>query len=303
MAMMAELLRIFVLVTFILAYLGNAEDYDNEYDNNDGYDYGCTEEHQRALNSRPLSSRALMWWPYVECRNGLPYVTCYGDLKCNHTRQQWDGLPTARRLWTRKRANDRVSQACEFVDAVLQQGIPTLSRESHRLSLPSYNFKVDRNAWTNRDLKVKITLTRFKDFSRVVSKINACVPSMKNGNVSVSCDLNIGGIEAMLLAETKGDSLLGDAKLVRVNAFLYPMVGKLEVTCAMNKPAFLRSFVVKGDYIEVTVGENLDLNPLRMSIFKTHIRHYIGTQQEEKLDSYYEERLKDAFSRVTFFFF
>ncbi|KAL3243709.1 hypothetical protein MRX96_020096 [Rhipicephalus microplus] len=50
----------------------------------------------------------------------------------------------------------------------------------------------------------------------------------------------------------------------------------------MNKPAFLRSFVVKGDYIEVTVGENLDLNPLRMSIFKTHIRHYIGTQQEQR---------------------
>ncbi|KAL1468027.1 hypothetical protein MTO96_041753, partial [Rhipicephalus appendiculatus] len=77
-------------------HIGNAND-----DIEDSGDEDCTEAQQRAINGRPLSSRHFMWWPYDACGNGLTYVTCDGDLKCNGIRRQWGGPSiSTRTLWT-----------------------------------------------------------------------------------------------------------------------------------------------------------------------------------------------------------
>ncbi|KAL1425108.1 hypothetical protein MTO96_019459 [Rhipicephalus appendiculatus] len=126
---------------------------------------------------------------------------------------------------------------------------------------------------------------------------------MVAGNVSVSCSLGIDGIVAELQTETKGDNLLATTKSVRVEARMSGMTGRLEVTSAMNQPAFLRSFVVENGNFDVTVGHNLELNSIRMGNFKSNIRRYLSQHLQEKFYSYYQTLLGHAFSSKSFFLF
>ncbi|KAH7961723.1 hypothetical protein HPB52_011581 [Rhipicephalus sanguineus] len=202
---------------------------------------------------------------------------------------------------------DSVGQANDFVDTVLLQRMPTLIRETvvhGHLSLPFHYFKVYKTAWLmNRDLKVYVLSGRFRHFSTAVRRNDDCVLSMVAGNVSVSCSLSIDGIVAELQTEAKGDNLLATKKSVRVDAQMYGMTGRLEVTSAMNQPAFLRSFVVENGYFHVTVGHNLELNSVRMSNFESNIRWYLGQHLQEKFYTYYEALLRHAFARKSFFLF
>lgn len=293
-------MRLFVLALLFVAHFGNAQgDADSDED--------CTEAQQRAINGRPLSQRRFMWWPYDACSNGFTYVTCDGDLKCNGIRRQWGGPSVATRtLWTHTRGGNSVSQANDFVDTVLLQRMPTLIRETFiqgHLSLPYHYFKVYKTSWTNRDLKVNVLSGRFRHFNTAVTRSDDCVLSMVAGNVSVSCRLDVDGIVAELQTETKGDNLFATTKSVRVDARMSGMTGRLEVTSAMNQPAYLRTFIVENGYFDVTVGHNLELNSVRMSNFESNIRRYLGQQLQEKFYSYYETLLGHAFSRMSFFLF
>ncbi|XP_075724124.1 salivary anticoagulant protein P23-like [Rhipicephalus microplus] len=124
---------------------------------------------------------------------------------------------------------------------------------------------------------------------------------MAAGNVSVSCSLDIGGIVTERQTEMKEYNFLATTKSVRVKARMSGMTGRLEVTSAMNHPAFLRSFVVENGYFKVAVGHNLELNSVRMNNFKSNIRRYLSQNLQQKLYSYYQAVLGHAFPRKSFF--
>ncbi|XP_075537915.1 salivary anticoagulant protein P23-like [Dermacentor variabilis] len=289
-------MKTFVVVLFIVIHFGNAEVSDED---------DCTEAQQRAMNGRSLSSRRFMWWPFDACKDGFTRVTCEGDLECHALRLQSTGFDvSSRTLWTHTRGTDSVSKANDFVDTVLLQRMPTLVRRYQgSFSLAPYYFKVYKTSWTNRDLKVYVNSGQFRNFDTSVRRVGDCVLAMVAGNVSLSCALSIGGIAAELHTETKGDGLLGIIKSVRVEALQYQTTGKVEVTAALNQPAFVRTLIVDNAGFEVTPGHNLELNSIRMRNFKSRMGAYLMEQMREKFYSNYEAILRHAFSRNSFFLF
>ncbi|KAL3243712.1 hypothetical protein MRX96_020099 [Rhipicephalus microplus] len=300
-----------ILVLLIIAHFGNAEalsyervfGYDvHEYEGDYSYGY-CSGTLARRTNHRTWSTRRFMWWQYEACSSGRTYVTCGGDLRCTSPRRRCGRACT---LWTNTKGTgtNAVSQANEFVDSVLLQRMTALVREtSEQLSLPSHFFRVHGTSLRNDDLEVDVISGRFKNFGNAVRRRGNCVHSMVAENVTISCSLSIDGVVAELLAEWECECWYGSKNYIHVDAPMCATTGLLEVTSARNKPAFLRTFLVDDSCFEVTHGDNNFLNSGRRNNFDSHISRYLGEQLQQKFYSYYEEKLEQAFSSLSFSMF
>uniref|UniRef100_A0A6M2D088 Putative salivary secreted protein n=1 Tax=Rhipicephalus microplus TaxID=6941 RepID=A0A6M2D088_RHIMP len=308
---MKQIMGVIILVLFIIAHFGNAEalsyervfDYDvHEYEGD--YPYGdCSGTLVQSTNHRTWSTRRLMWWQYEACSSGRTYVTCGGELRCTSTRRRCGRACT---LWTNTRGTgtNTVSQANEFVDSVLLQRMPTLVREtSEHLSLPSCYFTVHSTSWRENDLEVEVISGRFRNFRNAVRRRGNCVHSMVAGNVTISCSLSIDGVVAELMTETECGCWYGSRNYIHVDARMCGTTGRLEVTSARNEPAFLRTFVVDNSCFDVTLGGNFFLSSNQRNSLESDIRRYLVTQLQQKFSSYYEEKLEQAFSRMSFSMF
>lgn len=203
-----------------------------------------------------------------------------------------------------KGGSSSVNQANEFMDVVLLQRMPVLIRETPGLfpsaPLPPYYFKVHKTSITNRDLKVNVTRGEIKYFDTAVHRVGDCIPALVAGNTSVTCTIRFDEILAKLVTVTKGDNLLGIVKTVDVDALVYNTTGRLEVTAAPNRPGFVRTLFVETVNIGVRPGDNLDLNEVRMSNFKSHIANFVREEFYMNVYGNYQTLLNHAVARMNF---
>uniref|UniRef100_G3MRY7 Salivary secreted protein n=1 Tax=Amblyomma maculatum TaxID=34609 RepID=G3MRY7_AMBMU len=200
--------------------------------------------------------------------------------------------------------SNKVNEANDFIDVVLLQRMPMLIRDTPGLyptaPLPPFTFKVYKTAITNRDLKVNVTRGGIKNFDTAVRRVGDCDPKVVAGNTSVTCVISFDGIASDMVAVTKGDNLLGTIKDVGVQAVVYNTTGTMEVTAARNRPGFVRTFFVEHVKLEVTPGDNLDLNAVRMSNFKSYIANYLREELYLNLYGNYQTLLNYAVATMNF---
>uniref|UniRef100_A0A090XDD5 Secreted protein n=1 Tax=Ixodes ricinus TaxID=34613 RepID=A0A090XDD5_IXORI len=116
-----------------------------------------------------------------------------------------------------------VTDSNVFVDTVLSQRVPAIIRTTPSLypaaQIPFHNFKIKKTGLGIRDLKVNLTEgavrgagTPWSDASGDCNR-----PTQVAGNTSITCTLDLSGLNVTYTAQTKGDNVLSTRKTIWVH--------------------------------------------------------------------------------------
>ncbi|KAM7295332.1 neuroglian, partial [Ixodes scapularis] len=188
-----------------------------------------------------------------------------------------------------------------FLDTVLNEKLPLLIRDSPTLfpvvRIPDFNFVVAKNALTNHDLYANLTEGAIQGLDTAAKRMGDCLaPAGKDVVPTVSCTLDLDGINATFLAFTKGDNLWSSLKEIWVHVAVVDFVARFEATGFGEQETQLRSLEVLQIRFNTTYNKDLSLNTERQMQFKNHIEDKVKETLQEKLYGEYKSQLSRALS-------
>lgn len=198
-----------------------------------------------------------------------------------------------------------VQDANHFVDTVLNDRLPPLVRASLTLfpvvRIPFFNFDVAKNAPTNRNLHSNLTEGAIRGLDTVVKRMGECLaPAFKDGIPTITCTLDLNGINTTFLAFTRGDNLLSSLKEIWVNTVTVDSVARFEATGVRGRESVLRTFEVPHLHFATSYNSELHLNTERQRQFKNHIEAKVKETLQETLYGEYRLLLTRAVAATPF---
>ncbi|XP_040071898.1 uncharacterized protein LOC115310391 [Ixodes scapularis] len=185
-----------------------------------------------------------------------------------------------------------------FVPKGLSSDSPTLFPV---VRIPDFNSVVAKNACTNRDLYANFTEGAIQGFDTAATRMGDCLaPAYKDVVPTVSCTLDLDGINATFLAFTRGEDLWSSLNEIWVHVVVVDSVTRFEATGFGERESQLRSLELLQIRFNTTYNKGLSLNTERQRQFKNHIEDKVKEILQETLYGKYKSLLSRAI-RVTAF--
>ncbi|CAN8025402.1 unnamed protein product [Ixodes persulcatus] len=186
-----------------------------------------------------------------------------------------------------------------FVDTVLNEKLPLLIRDSPTLfpvvRIPDFNFVVAKNAFTNLDLYANLTEGAIQGLDTAAKRMGDCLaPTYQDVVPTVSCTLDLDGLNATFLAFTRGDDWWSSLKEIWVHVVVVDYFARFEATGFGERESQLRSLEVLQIRFDTTYNKDLSLNTERQRQFKNHIEDKVKEVLQETLYGEYKSLLSRA---------
>lgn len=198
-----------------------------------------------------------------------------------------------------------VGDSNRFLDIILEDKLPRQIRDLKNVypfvKVPYFKFKIKSTGITNRELKVKVKYGALNGFDTGVRRIGECHPPVLiKGNVTVSCLLELKGINASLITEVKGETFARKEKTVPVNVTVVDTVANFEATAYPGHPGTLRTFHVEQIRFHTVYDRRLSLNSERQRGFNTEIERGLRNILYDLLYTDYKKALEKAVESMPF---
>ncbi|CAN7988714.1 unnamed protein product [Ixodes hexagonus] len=169
------------------------------------------------------------------------------------------------------------------MDTVLSQRVPEQIRKTSSLhpaaSIPFHNFKIKKTGLGVRDLKVNLTEGAVTGLATGIRRVGDCNrPVQVAGNTSITCTLDLRGLNVTYTAQTKGDNVLSTRKTIWVRVDVRNATARIEATASPGKDGSVRTFLVEDFSLRTSYDSNLDLNAERSKAFRDTVRDYTRTE-------------------------
>uniref|UniRef100_A0A023FU55 Putative tpa exp: secreted protein n=1 Tax=Amblyomma cajennense TaxID=34607 RepID=A0A023FU55_AMBCJ len=198
-----------------------------------------------------------------------------------------------------------VSDANTFVDTVFREKMPFLVKGSPRLfpyaTIPDFRFKVFKTGLTNRDLKVNMTRGEIRGFDNALQRAGDCQsPFLRDGQIIISCNLAVRGLNVTFTALAKGDTLVAIWKTIWVHVTVRDTIAHFEASAPAGRDGTLRTFLINEILLDVEYDNDLSLNEARRQKFKEEISNRVKDELRHIFFNDYNDVLRRAVESVTF---
>uniref|UniRef100_A0A0K8RFJ0 Putative salivary protein antigen p23 n=1 Tax=Ixodes ricinus TaxID=34613 RepID=A0A0K8RFJ0_IXORI len=198
-----------------------------------------------------------------------------------------------------------VTDSNVFVDTVLSQRVPAIIRTTPSLypaaQIPFHNFKIKKTGLGIRDLKVNLTEGAVRGLDTLVRRVGDCNrPIQVAGNTSITCTLDLSGLNVTYTAQTKGDNVLSTRKTIWVHVAVRNTTARFEATANPGKDGSVRTFLVEQITLSASYDSNLDLNQERSRAFRSEVRNYTNAELYKILYGSYLTVLNQAVAGTFF---
>lgn len=197
-----------------------------------------------------------------------------------------------------------VSQANDFFDTLLGTHLlPLLQRNPYlypATPIGDFTFVVPRIGF-NGKLYANITGGALKGWHKEIRRLGNCAPSQSDHEWRFGCELDFSGINANLIAHTRGESIFDRQNTFDVNVEVEEAVGSVGVTSFDGETGALRSFAVHHVNLKTTYdSDKRQLNNEQSLIFKERIQGHVKRALYGVLYAPFKDILARAISLTDF---
>lgn len=197
-----------------------------------------------------------------------------------------------------------VTEANNFMDTALGSRLQPLVVGSQLLypfaRIDNFNISVLKTGITNRKLKANITNGALWGWESGIRRLGDCTPSRRDAHTVIACTLDLSGINATFIAETRGDTLSNTQKTIHVNVTVIDTVGQLEATTGTRGEGVLHTLMVQQIHLKVDYDSELHLNEERERQFKGFFKQPVVNKMFEVLYGPYKDVLGRAITLTPF---
>lgn len=192
-----------------------------------------------------------------------------------------------------------------FLDIILEDKVPPQIRGLKHVypfvKVPEFKFKIKSTGITNRELKVKVKNGALRGLDTGVRRVGECQPPVLiSGNVTISCILELKGINASFMVEVKGDTLVRKEKTMPVNVTIVDTVGHFEATAYPGRPGALRTFHIEQVRFHTVFDRRLRLNSERQRSFNSEMERSLHSIIYDLFYTDYKRALEKAIESMPF---
>lgn len=198
-----------------------------------------------------------------------------------------------------------VRDSNRFLDVLLEDKVPMNLREYRTIyptaNVPEFKFKIPSTGVTNREVSVKVKPGTIRGFDTGVRRTGECHPPVLiEGNVTIACLIDFGGINASFKTEVKGDTIVRKEKTVYVNVTVVDTVARFEATAMPGRPGSLRTFYIEHINLHTVPDKKLNLNTERQRKFSQEIEEVLQSTIYNLLYTEYKTALERAIEKTPF---